>query len=79
LCVCVCVLNNPPSFETPSPMTRDEIYTPLEEARDEIRRRWADRDLRRRVEEFLGGTPPGRRRRAPCLPFQDHPQPELRI
>ena len=40
-------------------MTRDEIYTPLEEAQDEIRRRWADQNLRRRVEEFLGGTPPG--------------------
>lgn len=40
-------------------MTRDEIYTPLEEAREEIHRRWADRELRRRVEDFLGGPPPG--------------------
>jgi hypothetical protein len=40
-------------------MQLEEIYTPLEEARAEIRRRGEDRDLRHRVEEFLGGPPPG--------------------
>jgi hypothetical protein len=40
-------------------ITLDEIYTPLEEARDEIRQRWANQELRQKVEEFLGGVPPG--------------------
>ena len=40
-------------------MKLEEIYTPLEEAHVEVRRRWEDLDLRRRVEEFLGGVPPG--------------------
>ena len=40
-------------------ITLDEIYTPLEEARNEIRQRWANQELRQKVEEFLGGEPPG--------------------
>jgi hypothetical protein len=37
----------------------EEIYTPLEIAREEIRRRWNDLELRKNVEEFLGGAPFG--------------------
>ena len=38
----------------------ESIYTPCDEARVEILRRREDLDLRREVEEFLGGPPPGR-------------------
>jgi hypothetical protein len=41
-------------------VTLASTYTPHEEARVEILRRREDLDLRRRVEEFLGGPPPGR-------------------
>lgn len=34
-----------------------EIYTTLEEAGEEIRRRWQDQALRQRVAEYLGGVP----------------------
>lgn len=33
------------------------IYTPLSVAKEEIRRRWADKDLRKKVEEFFGVVP----------------------
>jgi len=46
-----------------------EMYTPLEEARDEIWRRWKDKNLRKRVEEFLGGNIPD--------PFKDGPRAVL--
>jgi len=38
----------------------ESIYTPLDEARTEILRRRGDLGLRRGVEDFLGGPPPGR-------------------
>jgi hypothetical protein len=41
-------------------MKLESIYTPYEEAKVEILRRREDPDLRRMVEEFLGGPPPGR-------------------
>lgn len=31
-----------------------DIYTPLAEAKEEIQRRWNDKDLKKKVEEFLG-------------------------
>jgi hypothetical protein len=35
-----------------------EIYTPLSEAKEEVLRRWNDKDLRKKVEEYLGcGVP----------------------
>ena len=34
-----------------------EIYTPLEEAKEEIWKRWDDKILRKEVEEFLGEVP----------------------
>jgi len=37
----------------------EEIYTPLDNAKYEIRRRWHDATLRKQVESFLGGPPPG--------------------
>ena len=39
-------------------MNIDEIYTPLEEAKREIQRRWNDKELRKKVEKFLGGDIP---------------------
>ena len=36
-----------------------EIYTPLEQVGAEIRKRWNNIKLRRQVEDFLGGPPPG--------------------
>ena len=39
-------------------MTTDEIYTPLKEAREEIMRRWEDKELMKKVEEFLGNDIP---------------------
>lgn len=35
----------------------ENFYTPLEEAKEEIKRRWNDKDLRKKVEEFLGDVP----------------------
>lgn len=35
-----------------------DIYTPLSEARMEIQRRWNDKDLHKKVEDFLGGSLP---------------------
>lgn len=34
-----------------------DIYTPLEEAKEEIWRRWNDKELQREVLEFLGEVP----------------------
>jgi len=39
-------------------MDTDEIYTPLEEAKREIVRRWNDKELKKKVEKFLGGDIP---------------------
>jgi len=39
-------------------MTLDEIYTPLEEAKEEIKRRWEDKELQKKVEIFLNGDIP---------------------
>lgn len=36
----------------------DGIYVSLEEAKEEIWRRWNDKDLRKKVEDFLGGDIP---------------------
>jgi hypothetical protein len=35
-------------------MNLDDIYTPLEEAKEEIQRRWEDKELKKKVEEYLG-------------------------
>jgi len=35
-----------------------DIYTPLSVAKEEIWRRWNDKELRKKVEEFLGGDVP---------------------
>jgi hypothetical protein len=35
-------------------MNLDDIYTPLEEAGREIRRRWEDKELEKKVNEYLG-------------------------
>ncbi|NTW13592.1 MAG: hypothetical protein HGA31_00985 [Candidatus Moranbacteria bacterium] len=43
----------------------DEIYTPLEEAKEEIWRRWNDKQLRERVIGLLGGDIPDVMREAP--------------
>lgn len=39
-------------------MNLDEIYTPLEEAKKEIQRRWKDEELKKKIEKFLGGDIP---------------------
>lgn len=36
----------------------ENFYTPLEEAKKEIWRRWNDKELRKKVEDFLGGDIP---------------------
>ena len=36
----------------------DTIYTSLEEAKEEVWRRWNDKELRAKVEESLGGDVP---------------------
>ncbi len=41
-------------------------YFPLDEARDEIRRRWADAELRLRVEHFLGDRFISQMKTDPC-------------
>lgn len=43
----------------------DDIYTPLEEAKEEIWRRWNDKALRKKVEDFLGGDIPNVFKEAP--------------
>lgn len=35
-------------------MKLDDIYTPLEEAKEEIQRRWEDKELKKKVDEYLG-------------------------
>lgn len=35
----------------------ENFYTPLEEAKEEIWQRWNDKELRRKVEDFLGEVP----------------------
>lgn len=47
----------------------DAIYTPLSEAKEEIWRRWNDKELRKKVEDFLGGDIPEVLRESPraCL------------
>ena len=35
-----------------------DIYTPLSVAKKEIWRRWNDKELRKKVEKFLGGDIP---------------------
>jgi hypothetical protein len=39
-------------------MNLDDIYTPLEEAKEEIQRRWEDKELKKKVDDFLGGDIP---------------------
>lgn len=36
-------------------MTIDEIYTPLEEAKKEIWKRWNDPELKKKIDEYFGG------------------------
>lgn len=43
----------------------DAIYTPLTEARDEVRRRWEDPELRARVDAYLAGNIPDVLRESP--------------
>jgi hypothetical protein len=46
-----------------------ELYTPLSVAKKEIRRRWKDKDLKKKVEELLGGKVP--------KPFREEPRAVL--
>lgn len=39
-------------------MNVNDVYTPLSEAKEEIWRRWNDKELRKKVEDFLGGDIP---------------------
>jgi hypothetical protein len=47
----------------------ENFYAPLEEAKVEIWRRWNDKELRKKVEEFLGGDVPESMKKKPraCL------------
>lgn len=59
--------------ETPKNKTAEfdikEIYTPLSVAKKEIWRRWKDKELRKKVEKYLGGSVPG--------PFKKEPRAVL--
>ena len=46
-----------------------EIYTPLDVAKNEILHRWKDHNLRKRVEDYLGGEVPA--------PFENEPRAVL--
>lgn len=35
-------------------MNVNDIYTPLSEAKAELERRWEDKELKKKVEEYLG-------------------------
>jgi len=48
------------------------IYTKLSEAKEEVWRRWNDKELRKKVEEFLGGDVPGVFRDGPRSVFARH-------
>jgi len=39
-------------------MNLDEIYTPLEEAKKELDKRWKDKELKKKVDEYLGDNIP---------------------
>jgi hypothetical protein len=39
-------------------MNLDEIYTPLEEAKKELEKRWNDKELKKKVDEYLGDNIP---------------------
>lgn len=43
----------------------EDIYTPLSVAKEEIWRRWNDKELRKKVEDFLGGDVPEPFRKEP--------------
>jgi len=47
-------------------MKVEDIYTPLSEAKEEIWRRWNDKELRKKVEDFLGGDIPDIFKDGPC-------------
>lgn len=44
----------------------EDIYTPLSVAKEEIWRRWNDKELRKKVEDFLGGDIPDFAKDGPC-------------
>jgi len=44
----------------------EDIYTPLSVAKEEIWRRWNDKELRKKVEDFLGGDLPEFSKKGPC-------------
>ena len=39
-------------------MNLDDIYAPLEEAKKELERRWGDKELKKKVDEYLGDNLP---------------------
>lgn len=43
----------------PNSVFIDDIYTPIEEAKEEIQKRWKDKDLQAKIEEFIGTDIPG--------------------
>lgn len=47
----------------------DEIYTPLSVAKEEIWRRWNDKELRKKVEDYLGGDIPSFFKKGPKSVF----------
>lgn len=50
----------------------DKIYTPLAEAQKEILKRWEDKELKKKVEEFLGGDIPEFFKKEPKVYFARH-------
>jgi hypothetical protein len=47
-------------------MNVEDIYTPLEEAKKEIERRWNDEELKKKVEKFLNNDIPDIFKNEPC-------------
>ncbi len=53
-------------------MNIDDIYTPIEEAKKEIWRRWNDKELKKKVEKFLGSDIPKFLQKEPRAIYTDY-------
>ncbi len=53
-------------------MNLDEIYTPIEEAKKEIQRRWEDKELEKSINDFLQGNIPKSFQDEPRAVYADH-------
>ena len=54
-----------------------DIYTPIEEANEEIRRRWHDQELRKKVADYLGSIPTCFQQEPRAVLFRNIASPDL--